>query len=265
MGVKYILVTGAASGLGRAVAENFAAGGAHVFACDINRKALKELDRNNITTIEMDVTSKKSAEAALKTVKSRTKGLDGLVNVAGIFKGGSIVEIPEETFQLMFKINVEGTYMVTKTFFPLLLENRGRVITISSETARLSAGFNGLYSMTKYAIEAFSDALRRELMFLGMKVIIIQPGPIKTPLLAATPGQMMESKYFKNLVNKISEFSKKEEARSYSPARVAEIISQAFYTKNPKLRYRVNQPLDRYILSLLPAKLVDSIFKKVLS
>ena len=259
---KNILVTGAASGLGQATALEFASNGDHVFACDVNKKGLKVFSSNkNITAIEMDVTSPKSVLSALKKISSSAKGLDGIINVAGIFKGGSLVEITEEHFDRMFKVNVFGTYRVTKTFFPLLLKNKGRVVNISSETGRLSVCFNGLYSMTKYSIEAYSDALRRELQLLGMKVIVIQPGPIKTPLLSKTVELMGKSELFRKQVDMIGKVSQKEESRAVSSTEVAKIILNAFYSKNPKPRYRVNQPLNRYILSLLPARLVDFIFK----
>ncbi len=262
---KNILVTGAASGLGKATAMEFASMGDHVFACDINKKGLAEISSNkNITAIEMDVTSPKSVQAAFKKINSSIKGLDGIINVAGIFRGGSLVEISEENFEHMYKVNVFGTYRVTRTFFPLLLKNKGRVVNISSETGRMSVCFNGIYSMTKYSIEAYSDALRRELQILGMKVIIIQPGPIKTPMLAATVKLMGKSKLFRKQVDMIGAVSQKEKSRAVSSAEVAKIILNAFYSRNPKPRYRVNQPLDRYILSLLPARLVDFIFKKAL-
>jgi NAD(P)-dependent dehydrogenase (short-subunit alcohol dehydrogenase family) len=262
---KNILVTGAASGLGQATALEFASKGDHVFACDVNKKGLAEISSNkNITAVEMDITSSKSVQAALIKIKTSVEGLDGIINVAGIFRGGSLVEISEENFERMFKVNVFGTFRVTKTFFPLLLENKGRVINISSETARLSFCFNGLYSMTKYSIEAYSDALRRELQLLNMKVIIIQPGPIKTPLLDATPELMGQSELFNKQVCMIGKVSQKENARSVSPSDVAKIIVKAFYSKNPKLRYKVNQPLDRYILSLLPGRLTDFLIKKAL-
>jgi NAD(P)-dependent dehydrogenase (short-subunit alcohol dehydrogenase family) len=259
---KNILVTGAASGLGQATALEFAANGDHVFACDLNKKGLSEISSNeNITAIEMDITSLKSVQAALKKITGKVKGLDGIINVAGIYRGGSLVEISEENFRKMFEVNVFGTYRVTKTFFPLLMKNKGRVVNISSETARLSFCFNGIYSMTKYSIEAYSDALRRELQLLGMKVIIIQPGPIQTPLLAATPELMGQSELFFKQVCMIGEVSQKENARSVTATDAAKIIIKAFYSKNPKLRYRVNQPLDRYILSLLPSRLTDFLIK----
>lgn len=262
---KQILITGAASGLGRAIALEFAARGEQVYAGDMDAKGLATFSSmENITAIEMDVTSMKSIQAAVKKVKSMTGGLDGIVNAAGIFRGGSLVDITDEDFERMFMVNVFGTYRVTKAFFPLLLNNKGRIMNISSETGRMSFCFNGLYSMTKYSIEAFSDALRRELQLLGMKVIIIQPGPIETPLLSATPRLMTPSVLFKKQVAMIGEVSLKEQARSISASAAANIVVDAFYSKNPRLRYRINQPLDRYVLSLLPARLVDFVIRKAL-
>ena len=181
------LLTGAGGGLGACTARYLAAKGWHVFATDCRGDALGALgDVDNITPITMDVTDTTSLRAAAKAVTAQTAGLDGVVTFAGVLAIGSLVEMDEETLLHVLDVNVMGTFRTNRAFFPLVLERKGRFVVISSETGQQKGGpFAGAYAMSKHAIEAYADSLRRELMFLGVPVVKIQPGPFKTDMVAS--------------------------------------------------------------------------------
>ena len=178
------LITGAGGGLGHAVVERLVMNGWKVFAADISKDLLRSsIHDPDVVPIEMDVTNGDSIRSAYDAIASHTDHLDGIVNFAGIMGVGSLTDIPEERLARILDINVMGTYRVNKKFFPLVEAAKGRIVNISSETGWQSAApFNGPYAMSKYAIEAYSTALRRELALLGIKVVTIQPGPFRTSM-----------------------------------------------------------------------------------
>jgi NAD(P)-dependent dehydrogenase (short-subunit alcohol dehydrogenase family) len=263
------LVTGAAGGIGRAITELLAADGHRVFAGDINPGPTPEMEHSGeIIPVMMDVACEESVLSAAETVGSRCAGLHGIINIAGIFCTAPLVETDAEVFSKILETNLTGMYRVNRHFFPLLYAERGRIVNLSSETARLSACFNGLYSMTKYGVEAYSDALRRELQLLDIKVSIVQPGPVETALLLSNRPCFMEaaanSVYFSQYLKKIADLVEREQKKAVQPLSVAAVIRKALYSKRPRIRYRINNDVTRHILALLPARLTDRLFKAVL-
>jgi NAD(P)-dependent dehydrogenase (short-subunit alcohol dehydrogenase family) len=265
---KAFVVTGAASGLGRATAERLARRG-RVFALDVNAEALRSLSQiEGITVLRADVTDSESIRAAVREIEAASDGIDGLVNCAGMIVCGPLVELREEDMVRLMDVNVLGAFRVTRGLFRLLLERRGRVVNISSECGRLSAPFNGPYSMSKYAMEAFSDALRRELLFKGMKVVIVQPGPIRTPLVrdpAKEFDRYLESSAFEQPMRRVRDLSTGEWKKGVEPDVVAQVIEKALVTRWPRVRYRVNNDWARSLLEPLPARWTDLLIGWVLA
>ena len=187
---KTVLVTGAANGIGKSISLYLASEDYFVFATDIDEKGLKSLDNTeNIKTINLNIRDTAEIDKAVNEITDITEGLDGLVNSAGIFIGGPMLEISIEDMRAILETNVLGMIDVTQKFFPLLLKRKGKIINFSSEVGRFSYPFNGPYGISKYAVEAYSDSLRRELMFEGMKVIKIQPGAFKTQFITETEDE----------------------------------------------------------------------------
>ncbi len=267
---KYILVTGAASGLGLAITEYLSAKGDYVLASDVNREALSKLNgKENISTIFLDVTDKESIQKAILEIKKITDGLDGLVNNAGLFFGGPLVEIAEEKVEKIISVNVTGVFKVTKELFPLLLKKKGRIVNMGSEAGRLAFPLNGPYSMTKFALEAFSDSLRRELMFLDMKVVHLQVGAMDTPMLDTTLSAYAndndsEKTLFKKLLKIVVTTCRGEKSRCGKPIEVAKVVYKALHKKRPKIRYRVKNNKGRRLLEFLPTGLFDYSMRKYL-
>ena len=258
-----ILVTGAANGIGLAITEFLSKNGFTVIATDFNETDLQKMSsRENIHTILLDVTNPTSIQNAVEQALKITNGIDGLVNNAGIFNGGPLLEIQLEELNDIINVNVLGIVRVTQAFFPLLEKNKGKIINISSEVGRFAFPFNGPYSISKYAIEALSDSLRRELMFIGMKVVIIQPGAIATSLPQKTLdvySKYLEKSIFKDQLSRVWSVLGKE--KYGEPEDVAKIVHKALKRKNPKKRYKVNNNKQRRILEYLPTSVADFMIK----
>ena len=216
---KTVFITGAAGGLGASATRHLAERNWHVFAADFDEEALREIGKeSNVTGVALDVTDPASVEAARALVAESCDGLDGIVNFAGILAVGSVIEIESETIRRVLDVNVMGTVRVNHALFPLVLARKGRIINISSETGWQSGmPFNGAYAMSKHAIEAYSDSLRRELMFLDVPVIKIQPGPFRTAMVAGIERGFTRaaeaSTYFKEMLMRLKHVTLKEQAR----------------------------------------------------
>ncbi len=261
---KSVLITGAGNGIGLAITEYLSQEDVFVIAADFDKESLKKFaNRENILPIYLDVRKNETILEVATQLSSTVKGLDCLVNNAGIFLGGSLLDIDLTELERIIDINVLGYARVTQAMFPLLQKNKGQIINISSEVGRFSFPFNGPYSMTKFAIESFSDSLRRELMFLGMKVIIIQPGAIKTQLSSKTIDEY--SKYrqddyiFSDQINRLWPILEKE---TYSdPLHIAKIVYKIIGKRRPKNRYRVKNNRQRRILEFFPSSWADFLIK----
>ena len=268
---KNVLVTGGTGGMGLATALKLSQNGFHVFVADNNAAMIKNVElTDGITPLLMDVTDRKSIERAFNEIKSQTDSLAGVVNFAGILRVGSISEMPEETLSLLLDINVMGTYRVNQIFLPLLNRNiKGRIINISSETGWQSGGpFNGAYAMSKHAIEAYSDSLRRELMFLGIDVVKIQPGPFKTEMVAGIEGNFNKAientQHFTKQITRVKELALNEQTKAHSPNIIASTVLKALTCKKPKAAYSVKADLARTLLEIFPTSFADFLLKKVI-
>lgn len=176
-GQKAVLVTGASTGIGRAIAEDLASNGFYVYAGarkQADMDALNALD--NIEAIRLDVTEQEQIEAAVAKVKAGGRGLYGLVNNAGVFIGGPVIDVPVDEFEWLMDVNVFGVYRVTQAFGPMIIEAQGRIANIGSISGTGSGQFFSHYSMSKHAIEAFTDSLAAEMEPLGVHVSVIEPG-----------------------------------------------------------------------------------------
>jgi NAD(P)-dependent dehydrogenase (short-subunit alcohol dehydrogenase family) len=264
------LITGAGGGLGHAVVERLVMNGWKVFAADISKDLLRSsIHDPDVVPIEMDVTNGDSIRSAYDAIASHTDHLDGIVNFAGIMGVGSLTDIPEERLARILDINVMGTYRVNKKFFPLVEAAKGRIINISSETGWQSAApFNGPYAMSKYAIEAYSTALRRELALLGIKVVTIQPGPFRTSMVegierAFTQAENETTK-FAGVIRTLKGLAGKQINSAHDPDILAQVIETALTAKRPKPVYSVKADRARSALEKLPLRAVDRVYLTVL-
>lgn len=264
---KWVLITGASTGIGRATAEYLANNGFNVYGGVRKDKDFEELDKlSNIMPIKLDVTIKDSIEHAFNNVKNQTRGLYALINNAGIARAGPLIDLPIQDLQDQFNVNLFGVHRVTRKFFPLLKTNKGRIIMISSDSGFFATPFFGPYCSSKFALEGYSDSLRRELMLYDMKVILIQPGRVTTPIwdkgkqLLQREGDSKLMKYAKKMGK---DAIKKGKTAGIAPVEVAKKVYEALTVKKPKLRYLIAPSTFKYrLIKLLPEKWVDKIINK---
>lgn len=244
--------------------------GWQVFAADINKDLLRtSMHDPDVVPIAMDVTDRESIRSAYDAIASHTDHLDGIVNFAGVMGVGSLTDIPEERLARILDINVMGTYRVNKKFFPLVEACKGRIVNVSSETGwQTAAPFNGPYAMSKHAIEAYSDALRRELALLGVKVVKIQPGPFKTDMVdgieRAFDQAESETTNFARVISKLKKLAGKTVNAAHDPDILAQVVETALTTKNPKPAYSVKPDRMRSTLEKLPVRTADKLWLTIL-
>ena len=267
--LKQVLFTGATGGLGEACVKALsAAGGWKVFAAGTNEKKLAELKLlPNVIPVYMNVTEDISVEKAKTLIFEHTGHLDAIINFAGRSVMTSMIEgnCIQET-QTLLEINVMGMVRVNRIFFDMLIKCKSRIINCSSESGWMtSQPFAAPYFLSKRAVEAYSDSLRRELMFLHIPVIKIQPGSYQTNMtqntMASFSKTLKETQYYATVLNKLKPMMTKELAHGNNPAKLARTILLALEARHPRLHYRVGTGRQLLMLELLPEKWVDILYK----
>jgi NAD(P)-dependent dehydrogenase (short-subunit alcohol dehydrogenase family) len=276
-----VLVTGASSGIGNCVARYLAARGCRVYGTVRNEEAAAKLrEIPNVTPLLLDVTKPCEIADAVRTVTNAGHGLYGLVNNAGLGELGMISTWADEELLHMFDVNVFGPFRMTNAFLPLLVTSKGRIINIGSQGGMLAKNYYGPYTMTKHAIEAYTETLRAELEPYGVFASVVQPGGIVSNIGAAShagtvarferaqPPFREEAEqilaFFTALPPPAEPVAASEDAESEtnrkpsSPVIVAEAVYDALFSTSPKLRYLVGTKWegDR-VLNALIAKLLD--------
>lgn len=266
---RWILITGASSGIGRAAAEMLSQKGFGVYACARKESDLQELGKiPNVVSIKLDVTSEEQIASAFRFISERDTGLFGLVNNAGIVHPGPAMEIDTEIMMHQFDVNFFGIHRVTKQFFPLIKASKGKIVMIGSGSGRIANPFFSPYTGSKFALEGYTDSLRRELMLVDVQVIIIEPGMVKTPIW--DKGEDTIKNYEGTLMRPEAEGIGRyaiDTAREtgLTPERMATQIYKVLVKKHPKPRYLI---VPNYWMNLImrkmPTRLLDFlIYKKM--
>ena len=242
---KAILVTGASTGIGRNIAETLAREGHFVYAGARKPQdiaALSEID--NIQGIRLDVTVQEEIDAAVRTIENEGRGLYALVNNAGVAVLGPLIEIDEEDMQFQMDVNVFGPYRVTKAFAPLIIESKGRITTTGSISGILSGFLFGPYSMSKHAIEAYTDSLAKEMDKFDVEVSVVEPGNYNSAIFdtllkrAKTRGQTTDGSLYKEDLDRF--LNNAENApKDKEPDEVSAAVLDALFESDPKRRYMV--------------------------
>jgi NAD(P)-dependent dehydrogenase (short-subunit alcohol dehydrogenase family) len=275
--LRSVVITGVSTGIGWATAKLLLQRGFHVFgsvrkAQDAER--LRHEFGSNFTPLLFDVTDEAAIQAAASQVRGQLNGetLAGLVNNAGIAVAGPALELAIGEFRRQFEVNVIGPIMATQAFGPLLGADtslrgpKGRIVMISSVAGKSGNPLSSPYSASKHAIEGLSESLRRELMLLGIDVIIVAPGAVKTPIWSKSEdidvSRYGNSPYYPVLQN-VRAFVA-QLAQSGLPAeRIAEVIATALTAAKPKTRYQITpDPMRHLIIALLPKRVGDRIIAK---
>lgn len=243
---KAVLITGASSGLGRAMADTLAANGYFVYAGARKDKDLEDLSAiENIQGVRLDVNKQDQIDAAVKTITDAGRGLYGLVNNAGVAVVQPLIEIEEHDFDFQMNVNIYGPYRVTRAFAPLIIDSKGRISIVGSISGTLSSATWGPYSMTKFAMEAYADALADEMEPFGVDVSLIEPGAYRSNIGKSALERMDERNQsaddsqlkaaMDSSINWLSRF----ENDQGDPREVAATVMKAMFDDNPKPRYLI--------------------------
>lgn len=268
---KFILITGASTGIGRDICEVLASKGETILAGARKEEDLDDLNRiDNVTAVKLDVTKDDDIQKAREYIEKNATKLDVLINNAGIGLWGPLVDIPESMMRQTLEVNLFGVYKVTKAMFSLLHKARGRIINMSSVSGKISPPFIGPYTISKQALESYSDVLRRELGPLGIKVAVIEPTNIGTPIWKKAEDQAEEIKkhvsplFMEKVEKLISSHAIESGPKNCMPVReVSDAICKAIYSKNPATRYPVVQnKLMFKIFQLFSDKRLDKMFTR---
>jgi NAD(P)-dependent dehydrogenase (short-subunit alcohol dehydrogenase family) len=201
-------------------------------------------------------------------------GLAGLVNNAGVPAAGPLENIPLEEFRRVLEVNVTGQVAVTQAFLAQLRRARGRVVFMSSIGGRMALPFMSPYHASKFALEAIGDSLRQELRPLGVRVSIVEPGSIATPMwgkgaeTATTFRERLDpeaDRVYGESLDRFSELARKTGERGIAPERVAEVVAHALTAAQPRTRYLVgvDAKLQARFQSLISDRVRDRLLARM--
>lgn len=258
-----VLVTGASTGIGYHIADTLACREFTVFGTVRREQDGHRLEAAGITPVIMDVTDRSSITRASGTVRAALGDtpLVALVNNAGIARAGPVECVRLDDVRAVLEVNVLGVIAVIQTFLPLLRASRGRIVNISSVSGRMALPFMGPYAASKFALEAISDSLRRELIPQGIRVVVIQPGSIRTPIwdkastldLTSTRGTAYEA-----VASLVRETAVARGRTGLPAARVADAVFRAITTSRPPTRILVvRSRFKTWLSGHLPDRALD--------
>jgi NAD(P)-dependent dehydrogenase (short-subunit alcohol dehydrogenase family) len=275
---RAVVITGASTGIGRAAVAKAVREGARVFPSvrkQSDADSLKAEFGEAVTPLIFDVADEPAVRAGAAQVAQALgdRRLFGLVNNAGIAVPGPLLHLDTDELRRQFEINFFGVHNVTRAFADLLGADKqrsgkpGRIVMISSVGGQNGAPFVGPYAASKFAMEGYSQSLRRELMLYGIDVIVIGPGAIATPIW--DKAEQGELKRFSNtdyapMVERVADYMLKQGRDGLPASQVGDLIWHCLADPAPKPRYRIlrNELMDVTLPRLLGQRAVDKIIAK---
>lgn len=273
-----LVVTGASTGIGYAIAKYFAERGWQVFGSVRNTADGERLRTElGVTPLLFDVTDDDAVQTAAAQVAEAlgSRTLAGLVNNAGVVVGGPLLYLPMDKLRQQFEINLIGPARVTQAFLPLLGADPartgppGRIVQMSSVVGKTAPPFMGAYAASKHALEGMSESLRRELMLFGIKVAIIGPGAITTPLWTKAEGSGLETYAdtpYGPALKRFGELAVRMGREGLPAERVAQDTWHALTARRPRLRYAPvpNKFRSWTLPNLMPNRVLDAVMGRFL-
>lgn len=270
------VVTGASTGIGAATARALAGRGFHVLAGVRREQDGDAIRAPGIEPVILDITDADHIRALGDRVNDDPQGrsVRALVNNAAIQANVPIEVYAIDEWRRMFEVNLFGQVAVTQTLLPALMRSKGRVVNISSVGGRVAMAGYGPYAATKFALEAVSDALRREMAPFGVGVVVIEPGAVRTEMLGraiATAGELVsvmtpaQSRRYGALVQAVNAQAVSSTRTGLPADAAAEVIVTAVTARKPRTRYTVGREaaMIRW-LPFLPDRALDRIFAAAL-
>lgn len=274
---ELVIVTGASTGIGAATAQELANRGFHVLAGVRRQDDLVALRARNIEPILLDITKEADIGAVRQRVMDdpQQRDLRALVNNAGVGMNAPVETLALAEWRKLFDVNLFGHVAMLQALLPALLKNRGTVVNISSVGGKVAMATYGPYASTKFALEAVSDALRRKLAPLGLKVVVIEPGAVATGMLARVSAlgegviERMTSTQrdrYTMLMRAIISQAEAAVPRGTPSDDVARAVAKAITSARPKTRYTVGRDaaLVAWLARLLSDRALDKLFARAL-
>ncbi len=276
--VKTVLVTGCSSGIGLATARTLRDHGWNVRPTARRKEHLEQLRSEGFTPLELDVSDSAAVQRAADDVLRGFNGqLGALVNNAGFGQPGAMEDLTREAMRYQFEVNFFGLQELTNRFIPVFRkQGYGRIVNISSVVGRISLPFMGIYSASKHAVEAVSDAMRIELLGSGISVSIIEPGPINTRFRdnsldrARSQLDKVKSHFQERYLKQVMDTNRRRGLTApfaKTPEAVALKILHALESPNPRRRYPVTFPayLGEIARRFFPDSIQDFFMRRRLS
>lgn len=277
MKTKNILITGCSSGIGKNVAITLHNKGWRVFATCRSKTDCTFFTKLGIESFPLDLLKEESINCAVNLVKEKTKSqLDVLFNNGAYAIPGAIQDIPRSAMREIFEVNVFGQIDLINRCIPLMMNSDyPKIINCSSVLGFISLPYRGLYSATKYSIEALTDALRRENYDSKIKFVLIQPGPINTDIKKKSvkhfekwidwKKSIHKKTYENKVIKRLYDNNYKDSFNSYElqPDQVTKILINVLNSKKPKARYKITiqTKIAQIMIKLLPTNTLDWFFK----
>ena len=277
MKTKNILITGCSSGIGKNFAITLHNKGWRVFATCRSKTDCTFFTKLGIESFPLDLLKEESINCAVNLVKEKTKSqLDVLFNNGAYAIPGAIQDIPRSAMREIFEVNVFGQIDLINKCIPLMMNSDyPKIINCSSVLGFISLPYRGLYSATKYSIEALTDALRRENYDSKIKFVLIQPGPINTDIKKKSikhfekwidwKKSIHKKTYENKVIKRLYDNNYKDSFNSYElqPNEVTKLLINILNSKKPKARYKITiqTKIAQIMIKLLPTNTLDWFFK----
>ncbi len=267
-----VVVTGASTGIGAASARELARRGFHVLAGVRRDRDADALRAPGVEPVILDITQPDHIAELAARVGSQAGSLRALVNNAAIQTNAPVETLPLDEWRQLFEVNLFGHIAVTQALLPALLRHSGRVVNISSVGGKVAMATYGPYAGTKFALEAVSDSLRRELAPLGVQVVVVEPGGIRTEMgdrviantnrLAAATSPEQRDRYG-SLVQAINAQTAAGTSSGKSAGDAARVIAKAVTAGKPRTRYTIGR--DAALITRMSRVLPDRTLDRILT
>jgi short-subunit dehydrogenase len=268
---KVVLITGASSGMGKATAILLNAQGYKVYAVARRVGNMKELEALDIKTAFMDITDDDSIDAVVTSILHTEGRLDILINNAGFGLYGAFEEVSIQEARRQLDVNLIGLARLTQVVIPVMRNQKsGKIINISSIGGKMVGPFGAWYHVSKFGVEALSDALRLELKPFGIDVIVIQPGGIQSEWSGIAMNNLKSTAHdniYESAIMKVLSSNEKLEKQYSNPAVIARLILKAIQSKRPKTRYNGGYMAGfiLFIRRIVPDRIIDKMIMSKIS